>query len=141
MSEHTWRELERADMDTAAAHAVEMENRAGQDSGRTGELKPCPHCGSDDIAPITFKGCNGDVWDEFIACGGCGATAETAEAWNMRAERTCRDANTRFNAWTCSECKCTLLLMFDDFGEPTLNVDGVASVPNYCPNCGRKVES
>lgn len=82
MSEHTWRELERADMDAAAAHAVETENRA---------------------------------------------------------ERTCRDANTRFNAWTCSECKCTLLLMFDDYGEPTLNVDGVASVPNYCPNCGAKV--
>lgn len=56
-------------------------------------------------------------------------------------ERTCHDANTRFNAWTCSECKCTQLLMFDDYGEPTLSVDGVASVPNYCPNCGAKVVS
>lgn len=28
MSEHTWRELERADMDTAAAHAFDMEHRA-----------------------------------------------------------------------------------------------------------------
>ena len=27
MSEYTWRELERADMDTAAAHAAEMEHR------------------------------------------------------------------------------------------------------------------
>lgn len=62
-----------------------------------------------------------------------------ADELNARTERTCRDANTRFNAWTCSECKCTLLLMFDDYGEPTLNVDGVASVPNYCPNCGAKV--
>lgn len=55
-------------------------------------------------------------------------------------ERTCHDANTRFNAWTCSECKCTLQLMFDDYGESTLNIDGVASVPNYCPNCGARVE-
>lgn len=54
-------------------------------------------------------------------------------------ERTCHDANTRFNAWTCSECKCTQLLMFDDYGEPTLSIDGVASVPKYCPNCGAKV--
>lgn len=30
MSRHTWRELERADMDTAAAHAYEMEYRAEQ---------------------------------------------------------------------------------------------------------------
>ena len=28
MIEHTWRELERADMDTVAAHAAEMEYRA-----------------------------------------------------------------------------------------------------------------
>ena len=30
MSEYTWRELERADMDTAAAHAFDMEYRAEQ---------------------------------------------------------------------------------------------------------------
>lgn len=70
-----------------------------------------------------------------------GAYEEIADELNARTERTCRDANTRFNAWTCSECKCTLLLMFDDYGEPTLNVDGVASVPNYCPNCGAKVRN
>lgn len=56
---------------------------------QTTEFLPCPHCGSDDIAPITFKGCNDDVWDEFIACGGCGATAETVEIWNSRAELAC----------------------------------------------------
>lgn len=30
MSEYTWRELERADMDAAASHAAEMEYRAEQ---------------------------------------------------------------------------------------------------------------
>lgn len=52
---------------------------------------------------------------------------------------TCRDTNKRFNAWQCSECGATLLLMFDDYGEPTYSVDGVADVPRFCPNCGRRV--
>ena len=96
------------------------------------EFLPCPHCGSYDIAPITFKGCNGDVWDEFIACGGCGATAETAEAWNMRAERTCRivkasrkyvlSDGTELFEDGCSECNTYI-------GEGD----------NYCSNCGAKV--
>lgn len=54
-------------------------------------------------------------------------------------ERTCEDAGTRFNAWVCSECDATLLLMFDDYDEPTYSVNGVADVPRYCPNCGAKV--
>ena len=33
MSGYTWRELERADMDTAAAHAFDMEYRAEQIAG------------------------------------------------------------------------------------------------------------
>lgn len=52
---------------------------------------------------------------------------------------TCKDACNRFNAWVCSECGATLLLMFDDYGEPSYSVDGVADVPHFCPNCGRKV--
>ncbi len=88
------------------------------------ELLPCPHCGSDDIAPITFKGCNGDVWDEFIACGGCGATAETVEAWNSRAERTCRDTGENEWHFVCSACG------YEQNGYECWN---------YCPNCGAKV--
>lgn len=53
---------------------------------------------------------------------------------------TCHDKCSRFNAWVCSECGATLLLMFDDYGEPTYSVDGVADVPRFCPNCGRRVE-
>ncbi len=51
----------------------------------------------------------------------------------------CHDSNNRFNAWQCSECGATVLLMFDDFDEPTYSVNGSADVPKYCPNCGRKV--
>lgn len=51
---------------------------------------------------------------------------------------TCHDKCSRFNAWVCSECGATVLLMFDDYGEPSYSVDGVADVPHYCPNCGRR---
>lgn len=100
------------------------------------ELLPCPFCGSDDVGPITFKGCNGDVWDEFIACGGCGATAETVEAWNTRAECTCHievhdnlaETDGMGDVWLeCDECHWQMPL------EPT--------TPRFkhCPNCGAKV--
>ena len=67
-----------------------------------------------------------------------GITPEQAVAATL-GRGTCRDSNKRFDAWLCSECGATLLLMFDDCGEPTYSVDGVADVPHYCPNCGRKV--
>ena len=38
----------------------------------------------------------------------------------------------------CSECGCRLDLQDDDW-EPTMWVDGAAMVPNYCPNCGRRI--
>lgn len=52
---------------------------------------------------------------------------------------TCHDKCSRFNAWVCSECGATVLLMFDDYDEPSYSVDGVADVPHFCPNCGRRV--
>ena len=49
---------------------------------------------------------------------------------------TCRDVGKGW-MWRCSECKCRLDTDRDDL--PTMWVDNVASVPRYCPNCGRKV--
>ena len=87
------------------------------------------------------------VWDDtghlFITMGGLKTwdVTDDAKAWFAAlGGGECEDANTRFNAWTCSECKATLLLMFDDFGEPTYSVDGVADVPRHCPNCGKAVK-
>jgi len=108
-------------------------------------LKPCPLCGG---PASVYEYTAGVFWTTptieatRIGCDRCGLEIRgdgAARAWNTRVERTCHDSNNRFNAWQCSECGATLLLMFDDFGEPTFSVDGVADVPHYCPNCGAKV--
>jgi hypothetical protein len=124
------------------------------------ELKPCPFCGGkarivSDYSSEQDK-TRWSLWHECCEHEGSGlgyghalfpwfetpwydTEEEAVEAWNARAERTCQDADTRFNAWVCSECKATMLLLFDDYGEPTYSVEGVADVPRYCPNCGAKV--
>lgn len=108
------------------------------------ELKPCPFCGGE----AYLRDFGGSFHSVCCWNRACAMTCETpvrisAEKaitdWNTRVERTCHDSNNRFNAWQCSECGATMLLMFDDFGEPTFSVNGVADVPHYCPNCGAKV--
>lgn len=49
---------------------------------------------------------------------------------------TCEDVGKGW-MWRCSECKCRLDIDRDDL--PTMWVDNVASVPRYCPNCGKRV--
>lgn len=49
---------------------------------------------------------------------------------------TCHDVGKGW-MWRCSECRCRLDIDRDDL--PTMWVDGMASVPRYCPNCGRRV--
>jgi hypothetical protein len=48
----------------------------------TENLEPCPFCGSADIDPAGWMTKGGEVGP---ACGECGATAESAAAWNKRA--------------------------------------------------------
>ena len=101
-------------------------------------LKPCPFCGG----RATMDG-DPRVADDWVFCLDCGAMGayklgkdKAIEAWNTRAERTCRmthewvrpceeDGCDRLHVvqWTCSECE------FDFEG----------ARPNYCPNCGAKV--
>ena len=50
---------------------------------------------------------------------------------------TCSDVGDDF-VFRCSECGCELDID-DAFYEPTMWKDGVATVPEYCPLCGRMV--
>lgn len=105
----------------------------------TSELKPCPFCGGEALIRVDLcrvasgsdhiyiVGCRG------FECRGSAVTgplyetkAEAVEAWNTRAERTCRNVGHEHGykrVFVCSECE----------GE---NYDGT---PNYCPECGAKV--
>ena len=106
------------------------------------EPKHCPFCGKTEQEVSDVHISTG--WESAdICCEGCGAqvvrygnTPEEArknvlEAWNTRAERTCRiepgtDEETAkrgpFESYlSCSECR------------------GPIQHTNYCPNCGAKV--
>lgn len=98
------------------------------------ELKPCPFCGGEAAIyePITtrfwFVRCsNGDT------CSTCGpdrgTRSEAIEAWNTRAERTCKIDGTyddEFGIYDHLSCGHVAMRQWPE-------------KTNYCPNCGRKV--
>lgn len=93
------------------------------------KLKPCPFCGSKAmVIRNAFENCV--IY--HIECTGClGEHARymesreaAIEAWNTRAERTCRAVMAASKiASTCSECGAMLANW----------------AMRYCPNCGAKV--
>lgn len=103
------------------------------------ELLPCPFCGGEAriiAKPYEPKVCVGCDDDTCLGFSGLGwlydSEKEATEAWNRRAERTCRmEYNEQWShdeyypteCYNCSEC-----------GHMTY--DGV---PTFCPNCGAKV--
>lgn len=111
------------------------------------ELKPCPFCGNTKMLVYEEKGRFGFT-EWIVECDShycaCQPTAhdsyqtkeEAVEAWNTRAERTCRNVydETKMlacsNGFECSNC-----------GEKVEDCEGyhVKGIWNYCPNCGSKV--
>ena len=103
----------------------------------TSELKPCPFCGGEaKLVLFHIKPTNAPELKQWSIVHKCEAMesatfsneceAEAIEAWNTRAERTCRNVGhehgyRRF--FVCSECEWK-------------HGDGT---PNYCPGCGAKV--
>lgn len=100
------------------------------------ELKPCPFCGGE--AEVTHE------IDGFctVECVKCGALVDGIDAWNTRAELTCRDLGgcdeAGMQVFNCSECGCVLSL-FDVSGTNTLCTSHIYDYPRFCPNCGAKV--
>lgn len=104
------------------------------------ELKPCPFCGAsyDKDEDDFVYAADHDNWCPLrgMAYGGYGLTVgdteEEIDAWNTRAERTCKmipNGETDFAATlACSVCG---------------NVESVYAISadefNYCPSCGAKV--
>ena len=101
------------------------------------ELRECPHCGATrGLYTLDEYGglCADDDLITQIFCDNCKSAFENEranngkeliEAWNTRAEHTCRWKHVE-GTWFMSEC-----------GE---RYDRV--IPdNYCPNCGAKVVS
>lgn len=54
-------------------------------------------------------------------------------------DRFCRDIGIGYT-FKCSKCGCTLDLLDTESNEPTIWLDGVAIVPQFCVACGREVE-
>ena len=111
------------------------------------ELLPCPFCGGEQVEIERCTSLPDDYWR--IGCQLCGASfeestteAEAIEAWNTRAERTCRaELNGERSAVICSECGSPMPLKgwgeFRDWGGAT-RIGTFTTYP-HCPNCGAKV--
>lgn len=101
------------------------------------ELKPCPK-GCDSYISVNVVDTAPGWWVATIRCTDCSieitrgagtekkALEKAIEAWNTRAERTCKweavtDPNGKITEFM-GECGCCM-----------------GYVPNYCPNCGAKV--
>ena len=104
------------------------------------KLLPCPFCGGEAQVARTAAGYWAAYCEEPM-CGRVGnfkTEAEAIEAWNTRAERTCRMTD----RGECSECGAYIVRAWTevhDFNGDMKRID--LRSHNYCPNCGAKVVS
>ena len=109
------------------------------------ELLPCPFCGGE---PDEYEG----MYGNGIYCMECGAMVgepihndwragrrvtyeQAAEAWNTRSAGTCEavDNGGYSFRFECSVCGYVAIVH-----NCSVRLD---ELPNYCPNCGRKVSA
>lgn len=117
------------------------------------ELLSCPFCCGDDINIVRTKTIFDNRLGYLVLCADCGCTngfnvdteftaftdfdteANAIDAWNMRAERTCRNVAPNPGCFECSVCGC------DVSGGDELGANMFNGGWNYCPNCRAKVVS
>lgn len=94
------------------------------------ELLPCPFCGGEAHISASSDGYGVECWNRRcidIQLEQIPTEAEAIEAWNTRAERTCR------NTWDI-ELTGRLRFKCSECGAVSLDV-----TPRYCPACGARV--
>lgn len=98
------------------------------------------------VAKRMYDAADGTVWKGNSFCAMLARMTRAKEATRRAViyrladlidRPTCHDATDNFCEFVCSKCGCSLDIS-NDF-EPTLWVDGKATVPSYCPNCGAEV--
>ena len=103
----------------------------------TSELKSCPFCGT--CIPVVVIYPKPFVGYE-LECRECHATtarydteAEAVEAWNTRHVEMCENTNLYgySRRFECSACGYSVIAHNCE--------ERIDELPNYCPNCGRKV--
>ena len=101
-------------------------------------LLPCPHCGGE-AEFETYGGTACAVVCQSCRCGTPTMSLADGTAavnrWNLRAERTCRNASLDPLDFKCSECGA------EDYTSDSLTVwaDGVPRDASYCPHCGARI--
>lgn len=104
-------------------------------------LKPCPFCGGRasvyDWQSVVGIGCSDEDCPGSMLSEWCFSTTyDAAEAWNTRAERTCR-----IRGGECDQCGAHIhehaVLYWVPVGEGMRTVESRAV--RFCPSCGAKV--
>ena len=100
-------------------------------------LKPCPFCGGEAriiAKPYEPKVCVGCDDDTCLGFSGLGwlydSEKEATEAWNRRAERTCRMGAPIDGEYRCGEC--------GHLNRETYRADKGWHPPEYCAHCGAR---
>lgn len=94
------------------------------------ELKPCPFCGGEAHTRQEVL-LDGTHIGHVVYCATCKISVreyrmkQAIEAWNTRAERTCKYVwDEKRRVWYCSECG---------------GLEPCSDIVNYCIYCGAKV--
>ena len=113
------------------------------------DLLPCPFCGGEahTIEPARY----GKSWGVRCECGAFlgfyFTEAEAVEAWNTRADSTCRNISKEWEktsfahaatSFCCSECGAHYVDC-ESYYAGLANQKEEQIRTNYCPNCGARV--
>lgn len=95
-------------------------------------LLPCPFCGGEAHISASSDGYGVECWNRRcidMQMEEIPTEAEAIEAWNTRAERTCKRVLYKpTGVLVCSECGAGMPKQLDKY-----------CYLHYCPNCGSKV--